>query len=284
MLNATKVEDLPPVMLAKDGWDTVFRGAAGDPSGCGSKDLSAWCGLMPQAAQDLGRRSYYANVAFIDEWVGKIMAALTETEALENTYILWSADHGDGQEDHYHWRKGFPYELCIQNDELRIQPHESCIENDEFCIQRYEFSSHVPLLFRWPANFQKDTVMKRGHVETTLVTELRDVFPTFLDAAGAMATVPKGHPIDGMSLLCLLKDPTGKTCTGCNSATGCSKDGSGWRKWCVNYAVLYYFMLCLCCFVLTMMDLIQARSRAHHLLQCYEPLVGAHGRGHEIHL
>jgi arylsulfatase A-like enzyme len=55
---------------------------------------------MPQTAQDLGRRSYYANVAFIDEWVGKIMAALSETEQLESTYVLWSADHGDGQEDH----------------------------------------------------------------------------------------------------------------------------------------------------------------------------------------
>ena len=79
------------------------------------------------------------------------MAALTETEMLEHTYILWSADHGDGQEDHYHWRKGFPY----------------------------EFSAHVPLLFRWPASAEKDLgfpiAMKRGHVETNLVTELRDV-------------------------------------------------------------------------------------------------------------
>ena len=36
-------------------------------------DLSAWCGLMPFDEQQLGRRSYFANVAFIDEWVGKIM-------------------------------------------------------------------------------------------------------------------------------------------------------------------------------------------------------------------
>ena len=88
------------LVLLCSGWDTVFRGGEGDPSGCGPADSSAWCGLMPQAAQDLGRRSYYANVAFIDEWVGKIMAALSETEQLESTYIIWTADHGDGQEDH----------------------------------------------------------------------------------------------------------------------------------------------------------------------------------------
>ena len=73
--------------------------------------------------------------------------------------------------------------------------------------------------------------MKRGHVETELVTELRDVFPTMLDAAGATSTIPAGHQIDGMSLLCLLKDPSGKSCSGCTSATGCSADGKGWRAW-----------------------------------------------------
>jgi hypothetical protein len=82
----------------------------------------AWCGLMPSAEQELGRRSYYANVAFIDEWVGKVMAALAGSNFVENTFIIWSADHGDGQEDHFHWRKGFPY----------------------------QFSANVPFILRWP--------------------------------------------------------------------------------------------------------------------------------------
>lgn len=69
VLNATKAADLPTVQIAVDGWDNVFRGGANDPPGCGSADSAAWCGLMPPAAQELGRRSYYANVAFIDEWV-----------------------------------------------------------------------------------------------------------------------------------------------------------------------------------------------------------------------
>ena len=32
---------------------------------------------------------------------------------------------GDGQSDHYHWRKGFPF----------------------------EFSAHIPMLLRWPETF-----------------------------------------------------------------------------------------------------------------------------------
>jgi hypothetical protein len=35
VFNATKAEDLPPVQLATDGWDDVFRGGAANPPGCG---------------------------------------------------------------------------------------------------------------------------------------------------------------------------------------------------------------------------------------------------------
>jgi arylsulfatase A-like enzyme len=43
------------------------------------------------------RRSYYANVAFIDEWVGKIIETLASRSFDKNTFIIWGADHGDGQ-------------------------------------------------------------------------------------------------------------------------------------------------------------------------------------------
>jgi len=193
VLNATKASDLPTVQLAVDGWDNVFRGGADDPPGCGLDNgcgheccgCSAWCGLMPLAAQELGRRSYYANVAFVDEWVGKVYNALKEYNFLENTFIIWTSDHGDGQEDHYHWRKGFPY----------------------------QFSSSVPFMFRWPESYTGPTKTPRGTVVTDLVTELRDVFPTMLDAAGGLDIVPHGHKLDGTSLLCLLEDITGATCT-----------------------------------------------------------------------
>ena len=96
VLNATTEEMLPPVQIAKNGhateWDSVFHGGEGFPSGCGPSNPSAWCGLMPTAAQQLGRRSYYANVAFIDEWVGKIMDTLSSRGFDTNTFIIWTAD------------------------------------------------------------------------------------------------------------------------------------------------------------------------------------------------
>jgi arylsulfatase len=202
VLNATTEAMLPVVQLAKNGqaddWDSVFHGGAGHPTGCGPQDPSAWCGVMPLADQQMGRRSYYANVAFIDEWVGKIIDTLASRSFNKNTFIIWGADHGDGQADHSHWRKGFPY----------------------------QFSANVPMTFVWPESYPSKT--PRGTV-SPLVTELRDVFPTMLDAAGAMDTVPAGHKIDGISMLCLLEDPSGAACKWTNTGKGAG--GEGWRPW-----------------------------------------------------
>ena len=166
------------------GWDEVFSDNS-PGSGCGPQNLDAWCGAMPANDSAFARRCYQANIAFIDEWVGNIFDALTKTAQLENTYILWAADHGDGQSDHFHWRKGFPY----------------------------EFASHVPWMLRWPKNAAalgepRAASWKRGGIIEHSVVELRDVFPTMLDAIGKLngpgSVVPKGYKMDGDSLLCLL--------------------------------------------------------------------------------
>jgi arylsulfatase A-like enzyme len=64
---------------------------------------------MPDDDVLLARRAYRASVAFVDEQVGAVFDALRDTGLLDNTLVLFTADHGDGQGDHYHWRKGYPY-------------------------------------------------------------------------------------------------------------------------------------------------------------------------------
>ena len=73
----------------------------------------------------------------------------------------------------------------------------------------YEFSAHIPFLLRWPEAATKslDIAVPRGAVIDELV-ELRDIFPTFLDAAGALDIIPKEHRLDGLSLLNLLRKPS----------------------------------------------------------------------------
>ena len=183
LLDAVSKDDLPDVALAGGDapWDLRFRGHAGDPPGC-SPTPDAWCGDMPKDEAVLGRRAYLASIRFVDEQIKVIYDALKETNALERTLIFFTSDHGDGQGTHYHWRKGYPY----------------------------EFSAAVPLLIRWPESM--NVSVKRG-VEIDKVVELRDLAHTFVDAAGLASQVRESFKAeDGKSLLCLLRDPTGRTC------------------------------------------------------------------------
>ena len=184
ILDAIRDIDLPPVVVG--GWDDLFKT---DEKHCGPQNLDAWCGAMPDPALSVARRAYRGSIAFVDEQIGRIMGALEEEGLLESTFVLFTADHGDGQGDHYHWRKGYPY----------------------------EFSAHVPMIVRWPAAFADNLKPRpqRGRVDVTHIVALRDVFPTFLDVAGAMGSVPKNHTLQGASLLPLL------------SGTG----GADWRPW-----------------------------------------------------
>ncbi len=67
-----------------------------------------------------------------------------------------------------------------------------------------EGSVNVPMIVRWPASL--DVKARRGQVRQELA-ELRDVYPTFLDAAG----LPRPASIEGMSLLDILRGKPGRT-------------------------------------------------------------------------
>ncbi|MDH7480604.1 MAG: arylsulfatase [Armatimonadota bacterium] len=134
------------------------------------KNYTLWYGDLGIEQVRRSRRGYYGSISFIDEQVGRILKALEKRGMMENTLILFTSDHGDMQGDHYHWRKSYPY----------------------------EGSAAVPMLIRWPESLGIAT--KRG-IRLTQVVELRDVLPTFLDAAGA--TIPNN--LDGHSLLELIR-------------------------------------------------------------------------------
>lgn len=156
--------------IAGGTWDDKYRHNAA----C-TGDF-AWCGEFDAAAVNTTRRAYHANVNFIDEQVGEIYAALEKKGIVNNTIILFTTDHGDMQSDHYLWRKGFPF----------------------------EGSSHIPMILSWPKELEErlGVKMEQG-TKSKELTELRDVFPTFYDAAGGDLSDPK-YQFDGTSLIKLL--------------------------------------------------------------------------------
>lgn len=127
-----------------------------------------WHGDMGWDQVRASRQGYYGSVSFLDEQIGRILSALAARGALDNTFILFTADHGDMTGDHHLWRKSYAYES----------------------------SARIPMLVRWPAWVDA----KRGqHLRQAV--ELRDVLPTFLDTAGV--AIPEA--CDGMSLLRLVR-------------------------------------------------------------------------------
>ncbi|XP_065835449.1 arylsulfatase-like [Oscarella lobularis] len=142
----------------------------------GEPDPGIWCGDVGIDTVKHSRVAYYGSVTFVDEWIGLILGSLEDRGWLEKTLILFSADHGDMIGDHYHFRKGYPY----------------------------EGSAHIPMLIRWPDALTESRggkiAVSRG-ITCEVPVEIRDIFPTFLDVAG----VKPAQQLNGQSLLDLLQ-------------------------------------------------------------------------------
>lgn len=130
----------------------------------------AWHGDLGAEQVRNSRQGYYGSVEFIDEQIGRILEALEQRGMLEETLIVFTSDHGDMTGDHNLWRKSYAYEA----------------------------SARIPMMIRWPEGMVS---AKRGRVLSQTV-ELRDILPTFLEAAGQ----PQNRRLDGLSMLRLLRD------------------------------------------------------------------------------
>jgi arylsulfatase A-like enzyme len=134
--------------------------------------FNIWHGDLGPEQVRASRQGYYGSVSFIDEEIGRILEALEKCGRLEDTLILYTSDHGDMTGDHHLWRKTYAYEA----------------------------SARIPMLMRWPDGLVPE---RRGQVAPQPV-ELRDVLPTFLEAAQA----PGGESLDGRSLLAVARGKT----------------------------------------------------------------------------
>ena len=107
-------------------------------------------GSMTQDRARELRAQYYGNVSLIDAMVGKIVSSLRKRDLLDNTWIIYTADHGEMLGDHGLLQKSVFYRPAV----------------------------NVPLIIRPPK------CAASGEVSDSLV-ELTDVSATILDLAGA---------------------------------------------------------------------------------------------------
>ena len=77
----------------------------------------AWSGLegkMTKENKQLLSTFYYAKITLIDEYIGKIVKALEERGMLDNTWIIYTSDHGEMLGDHMMSHKIVFYEGALR--------------------------------------------------------------------------------------------------------------------------------------------------------------------------
>lgn len=109
---------------------------------------------------------YYAEINLLDDAIGRLLAYLQVSGLAHNTYVIFSADHGEMLGDHYRFHKSVPY----------------------------EGASHIPMFIRGPG------IACGGECDSPV--GWHDLMPTVLDLAGV--DVPD-TATDGISLAPVLR-------------------------------------------------------------------------------
>ena len=105
------------------------------------------------------RRAYYANTSIIDRSIGKIVDALERTGRLENTWVIYTSDHGEMMGEHRMIKKMVFFDQAVK----------------------------VPLIIRPPAG------TKAGQVDDLI--QHMDISATIRDIAGADLPTSEGRSL-----------------------------------------------------------------------------------------
>ncbi len=139
------------------------------PTGAPLQVPARFHALFP-GIKDPARRVYTAQIAALDENVGRVMALLAKTGVRENTLVIFTANTGCNPESG----------AC------------NCAGLRGGAVTMYDGGTRAPLLIRWPEGIKRSSVYSRP-------VSLLDVYPTVLAATNA--TRPPGKKIDGVDLL-----------------------------------------------------------------------------------
>ncbi len=144
------------------------------------------------------KRAYYACITQIDYQLGLLFARMREMGLLENTWIIFTSDHGEMLGDHHMAAKSI----------------------------FLEGSAHIPMIIRPPASAWVDKPLAGKTVDT--LVNLADILPTVL----ARANVSPPSDIDGIDLLSLVDSSVDRDFYGvCNDSFHCLIQGKYKYTW-----------------------------------------------------
>ena len=141
------------------------QGNALDPH---SRRLRHVCAIdaepVTEAQVSAARRAYLGAIAYVDDNLGRLTAALRASGLAENTVVVLTSDHGEMLGEHGLWYK----------------------------MSFFEGAARVPLVVASPGRFAPRRV--------AAAVSLLDLLPTLVDLSGGDAGGP-GNSIDGRSLV-----------------------------------------------------------------------------------
>ena len=145
-------DKIPMPEAVHGDWSATLEGAPqGMLEGCYENTNVHFFGPEQQAAS---RRAYYAMISQVDYSLGRLFGCLRENDLFKNTWIIFTADHGEMLGDHFMSQKNV----------------------------FFEGSAHVPLIIV-PPQGRFDNTNRRVDV----TAEIADVYPTILAMAGVKA-------------------------------------------------------------------------------------------------
>ncbi|HXZ16795.1 MAG TPA: choline-sulfatase, partial [Roseiarcus sp.] len=119
---------------------------------------------VTQAQVRTARRAYLGAIAYVDDQLGRLMAALRSSGLAENTIVILTSDHGEMLGERGLWYK----------------------------MSFFEGSARVPLVVASPGRFAPRRVAAS--------VSLLDLLPTLVDFAGGPPEASAAVPVDGRSL------------------------------------------------------------------------------------
>jgi arylsulfatase len=131
-------------------------------------DINAWDICLDHDMMRAARAAYFGMINFVDDQVGRLFNGLRDMGLMNNTFVLFTSDHGEMLGDHNMYRKTFAYEGSA----------------------RVPFLAWAPPGWDYPAE-----------VATCAPVGWQDVMPTLLDAAD----VPIPDSVTGRSVLPLMR-------------------------------------------------------------------------------
>ena len=156
------------------------------PLGAMSEKVAKYRARQTEQNRQLPHPVYAAMIEHCDDMVGRVVDAVEANGLTDNTMIIFTSDNG-GLQRRYDYRE--------QADD--VVASMAPLKGEKGAL--HEGGVRVPLIIKYPPLTRANTVCAEPTISY-------DFYPTFAELAGA--PLPVNQPIDGLSLIPLLQNPT----------------------------------------------------------------------------